>query len=92
MFAREGHPADAPSNSEISRGPGYREFTLHRGGGGESETLANDLHLEVGVVSQDFSLVHAASEHPEHSRNRDAQTPDTGQTPIWFGFTVMRSK
>jgi hypothetical protein len=31
-----------------------------------------------GVLRQDLLLGHAASEHPEHSRDWDARGPDTG--------------
>lgn len=63
-----------------ARSLGERDLPLHRGCSSEAETLANVLALKVGVVSQYFILVYAASEQPEHSRNRDAQTPDAGHT------------
>src|SRR5258708_4324566 len=57
-----------------------REFTLHRGGRGKTERLANVLHLEVGVAGQNLGFAHTTGEHAKHRRHGDAQPPDTGDT------------
>ena len=44
----------------------------------EAETFPDVFALKIGVVSQNFLFRHAAGQHLKHTRNRDAQTPNTG--------------
>ena len=54
------------------------------------QCLANIIRFEIGIGSENFLLAHILGNHSHDGRHRDTQSPNTGDTPIWAEFTVMR--
>lgn len=77
--------------AEASRGSRQRQHRLIDRGRSEQESLTDVVLCQLGEISDDLGRGHALSYHPDDRRDRDASTPDTGDSAMIFWSAMIRS-